>query len=193
MYSKFTKDFGVIICLYVDDMLIFSTNIIGIVETKRYLTSIFKMKDLGEVDTILRIKVKKHSSGYTLNQSYYIEKMLDKFKHLNIKEANTPFDFSMKLNDYCDKVIAQLEYASAIESLMYAMHCTRPDIAFAICKLSRYTSKPNKDHWKAIARVFGYLKRTIDLDLFYSDFPAVMEEYSDASWMTSSSDNKSTS
>jgi len=76
---------------------------------------------------------------------------------------------------------------------MYVMHCTRPDIAFAICKLSRYTSKPSTDHWKAIARVFGYLKKMIDLDLFYSDFPAVMERYSDASWMTSSSDNKSTS
>jgi hypothetical protein len=33
----------------------------------------------------------------------------------------------------------------------------------------------------------------IDLGLFYFDFPAVMEGYSDASWMTSSSDNKSTS
>jgi hypothetical protein len=64
MNSKFTKDSGVIIYLYVDDMLIFSTNMIGIVETKRYLTSIFKMKYLGEVDRILGIKVKKHSSGY---------------------------------------------------------------------------------------------------------------------------------
>jgi hypothetical protein len=85
MYFKFIKDFSVIICLYVDDMLIFSTNIIGIVETKTYLTSIFKMKDLDEVDTILDIKVKKYSSGYALNQSHYIEKMLDKFKHINIK------------------------------------------------------------------------------------------------------------
>ena len=90
MYSKFTKTFGVIICLYVDDMLIFSTNMIGIVETKRYLTSIFKIKDLCEVDTILVIKVKKYSSGFAFNQSYYIEKMLDKFKHLNINKANTP-------------------------------------------------------------------------------------------------------
>jgi hypothetical protein len=76
---------------------------------------------------------------------------------------------------------------------MYAMHCTRPDIAFAIYKLSRYTSKLNTNHWKAIARVFGYLKRTIDLSLFYSDFPAVIKGYSDARWITSSSDNKSTS
>jgi len=72
--------------------------------------------------------------------------MLNKFKHLSIKEANTLFDSSMKLNDYCDKAVAQLEYVSAIGSLMYVMHCTRPDIAFAICKLSRYTSKSNTDH-----------------------------------------------
>jgi hypothetical protein len=146
MYSKFTKYFGVIIYLYVDDMLIFSTNMIGIVGTKKYLTYIFKMKDLGEVDTILGIKVKKHGSDYALNQSDYIQKMLDKFKHLNIKKANTPFDYSMKLNDYYDKAVSQLEYASAIRSLMYDIHYTRPYIAFAICKLSRYISKPNTDH-----------------------------------------------
>ena len=99
----------------------------------------------------------------------------------------------MKLNDYCDKAIARLEYASAIGSLMYVMHCTRPDITFIIYKLSRYTSKSNTYHWKAIARVFNYLKGTINLSLFYSNFPAVMEGYSDASWMTSSGDNKSIS
>ena len=67
MYSKFTKDFGVIYCLYKDEMLIFSTNMIGIVETKRYLTFIFKMKDLGEVGILLGIQIKKHNSGYALN------------------------------------------------------------------------------------------------------------------------------
>jgi hypothetical protein len=66
IYSKFTKDYGVIVCLYVDDMLIFGTNMKGVCETKKYLTSLFKMKDLNEVDTILGIKVKKHSGGYAL-------------------------------------------------------------------------------------------------------------------------------
>jgi hypothetical protein len=52
------KNFGVIIFLYIDVMLIFSTNMIGIIKTKRYLTYIFKMKNLGKVDTILYIKIK---------------------------------------------------------------------------------------------------------------------------------------
>jgi hypothetical protein len=82
----------------------------------------------------------------------------------------------MKLNDYCDKTIAQLKYASVIGSLMYVMHCTRLDIAFAKCKLWRDTSMPDTDRWNAIARVFGYLKRTIDLRLFYFDFPVVWKD-----------------
>lgn len=44
IYSKFTDCYGVINCLYVDDLLIFVTNVEGISETKKYLTSKFKMK-----------------------------------------------------------------------------------------------------------------------------------------------------
>ena len=126
-------------------------------------------------------------------QSHYIEKLLLKFKHLQIKEANTPYDPSETLLNNSGRSVAQLEYASVIGSLMYAMHCTRPDIAFAVSKLSRYTSHPGTAHWKAINRIFGYLKRTINLSLTYYEFPAVLEGYSDASWITSANDNKSTS
>ena len=80
------------------------------------------------------------------SQSRYIGKVLEKFKHLKIKEANTPFDSSMKLTINSGRAVAQLDYASAIGSLMYVMHCTRPDIAFAVSKLSRYTSNPSIDH-----------------------------------------------
>lgn len=71
---------------------------------------------------------------------------------------------------------------------MYVMHYTRLDIAFAGCKLSRYTSNPSVKHWKAIARLLGYLKRTKNLGLFYNNFPAVLKGYTDASWITSASD-----
>jgi len=52
----------------------------------------------------------------------------------------------MKLNDNCDKTIAQLEYVDVIGSLMYDMHCTRPYMTYDTCKLSRYTSKLNMDN-----------------------------------------------
>ncbi|KAI3790550.1 hypothetical protein L2E82_03664 [Cichorium intybus] len=151
------------------------------------------MKDLNEVDTLLGIKVTRHSGGFALNQCHYIDKILNKFDHLNIKEANTPYDSSCKLDKNSGRAIAQIEYASAIGCLMYVTHCTRPDIAFSVCKLSRYTSNPSNDHWKAIGRVLGYLKRTRKLALHYDHFPDVLEGFSDASWISSGSDNKSTS
>ena len=64
---------------------------------------------------------------------------------------------------------------------------------FQWAKLSRFTINPSVDHWKAINRVLGYLRKTISLRLFYFEFPVVLEGYSDASWITSVSDNKSTS
>lgn len=177
----------------VDDMLIIGTNMQGVNDTKKYLTSQFKMKDLGEVDTILGIKVKKSSGGFALCQSYYIDKVLAKFNNLGIKEFNTPFDVSNKLIENSGRSISQLDYASAIGSLIYTMHCARPDIAFAVWKLSRYTHNPSGDHWRAIGRVLGYLKKTKSYALFYNKYPSVLEGYCDVSWITSVNDNKSTS
>ena len=58
VYSKFDdKGNGVIICLYVDDMLIFDTSLLHVKKVKDYLASVFKMKDMGEADVILGIKI----------------------------------------------------------------------------------------------------------------------------------------
>ncbi|GJY38379.1 retrovirus-related pol polyprotein from transposon TNT 1-94, partial [Tanacetum coccineum] len=193
IYTRSTKDYTVVICLYVDDMLIIGTTLDGILETKSYLSSNFKMKDLGEVDTILGVKVRRTNNQISLSQSHYINKILTKFRHLDIKECNTPFDTSVKLEANSGRAVAQLEYASVIGSLMYAMHCTRPDIAFAVSKLSQYTSNPSLEHWDAVSRVLGYLKRTSALQLTYTSYPGVLEGYSDASWINHSGDSKSTS
>jgi len=105
----------VIICLYIDDLLIFGINFEGIQETKKYLTSQLETKDMNKVDTILGIKVNKHSEGYALSQSHYISKVLDKFKHLGIKEANTPYTTSMKLVQNIGRAMAQIEYVVPLE------------------------------------------------------------------------------
>ena len=73
---------------------------------------------------------------------------------------------------------------------MYAMHCTRPDIVFTVCRLLRYTYNPSTNLWKVIGRVLGFLKRTRSFGLIYDKFPLVLEGYNDASWITSVNDNK---
>ena len=72
--------------------------------------------------------------------------MLDKFKRLKFKDFNTPFDPSLKLEKNSGRAMAQLEYASAIGCLMYLTPYTRPDVAFAVSKLSKFTSNPSVEH-----------------------------------------------
>ncbi|GJV24819.1 zinc finger, CCHC-type containing protein [Tanacetum coccineum] len=66
--------------------------------------------------------------------------------------VSTPMDTSKKLMPSNGQVVSQLEYSRVIGCLMYAMTCTRPDIAFAMGKLSRYTSNPGTQHWQSIQR-----------------------------------------
>ncbi|KAL0298493.1 UNVERIFIED_CONTAM: Retrovirus-related Pol polyprotein from transposon TNT 1-94 [Sesamum radiatum] len=69
----------------------------------------------------------------------------------------------------------------------YLANGTRSDISFSVSKLARYTSCPDKTHWGALDRVLRYLKGTMSLAIHYSRFPAVLEGYSDASWIAKNS------
>ena len=117
---------------------------------------------------------------------------MKKFNFESCSPVSTPIDPSIKLLPNKGSPVSQLEYSRAIGCLMYAMNSTRPDIAFAVGKLSRYTINPSSHHWQALNRVFKYLKGTMDYGLTYSGFPSAIEGYSDASWITNLEDSSST-
>ena len=73
------------------------------------------------------------------------------------------------------------------------MSSTRPDIAFAVSRLSRFTHNPSKDHWIAVDRLAKYLRGTIDYGLEFKSTPPILEGYSDANWISESDEIKSTS
>ena len=160
VYVKNTERGFVIICLYVDDILIMGSNNEIIKTTKEMFNNKFDMKDLGVADVILGIKISKTSNGLILSQSHYIEKILKKFKQNDSSPMRTLVDVNLHLSKNNGKSLSQQEYAKAIGNLMYVMNCTHLDIAYTISKLSRYTSNPGLDHWKAIVRVLRYLKYT---------------------------------
>nr|GEZ68765.1 zinc finger, CCHC-type [Tanacetum cinerariifolium] len=75
----------------------------------------------------------------------------------------------------------------------YAMTSTRSDIAYAVGRLSRFSSNPSRHHWHAITRVLKYLKGTMNYGLSYVGYPLVLEGYSYASWINHVEDSSSTS
>ncbi|GKA47372.1 zinc finger, CCHC-type containing protein [Tanacetum coccineum] len=123
---------GVIICLYVDDMLIFGIDQVQVNMTKEFLSSRFSIKDTRKANVILDIKIKHESNGITIYQSHYIEKVLKKFNYFDCTPVSTPMDTSEKLMPNNDQAVSQLEYSRVVGCLMYAMTCTRLDIAFVI-------------------------------------------------------------
>ena len=193
VYGKNTPNGYVIICLYVDDMLILGSNDKMVTETKNILTQRFDMKDLGLADVILGIKISRTPEGITLSQSHYVEQLLEKFNKGDNNVAKTPVDLTLHLIKNTSHPVDQLQYSRIIGSLMYLTNCTRPDLAQCVNRLSRYTSNPSAHHWKAMTRVLRYLRYTKTYGLHYGKYPAVIEGYSDANWISDTNDSKSTS
>ena len=83
------------------------------------------------------------------------------------KPVSTPLATHFKLSkEMCPKTQEDIEYISkvlyqlAVGSLMYAMVCTRPDIAHVVGVVSRYMSNPGKQHWLAVKWILRYLRGT---------------------------------
>ena len=192
-YVKDADNDYVILCLYVDDMLIVGSNDKMIKSIKSMLNLKFDMKDMGLADVILGIQISMTSDKIILSQSHYVDKILEKFNKEDSGVSRTPIDSSLHLFKNKGESVSQVEYSRIIGSLMYLMSCTRPDIAYAVSKLSRYTSNPRSDHWKGITRVLRYLRVTRSYGLHYTKYLAVLEGYCDAHWISDMKDSKSTS
>src|SRR6266498_3617052 len=176
VYYRYGGGEGVILCLYVDDILIFGTSLNLIKEGKEFLSESFEMKDLGEADVILNIKlVREGNGGVSLSQSHYVEKVLSRFGYSDCKPTSTPYDASVILRKNKRIMRDQLRYSQIIGSLMYLASATRPDISFAVSKLSRFVSNPGDDHWCALERVMRYLKGTMDYGIHCTGYPRVLE------------------
>nr|GEV14712.1 zinc finger, CCHC-type [Tanacetum cinerariifolium] len=162
-------------------------------KTKKFLSSRFSMKDMGEADVILGIKIKRVNKEIVITQPHYIEKILKKFNREDCSLVSTLMNLVENFKPNTGKPVDQLEYSRAIGCLMYVMISTRPDIAYAVGRLSRFTSNPSRQYWKAITRVFKYLRGTKDYGVSYVGYPSVLEGYSDASWINHVEDLFSTS
>jgi hypothetical protein len=76
---------------------------------------------------------------------------------------------------------------------MYLTSATRPNISFAVSKLSRFMSNHGIDHWHAHERVMRYLQGTMSYGIHYSGQHPVLEGYSDSNWISDADELYATS
>ena len=177
VYKRIQAQKVVFLVLYVDDILLIGNDKQVLSGVKDWLHKQFDMKDLGEANYILGIKLIRDRKNklLALSQASYIDKILVRFNMENSKRGSLPFRHGIHLSkEQSPKTPEQKErmsripYASAVGSLMYAMLCTRPDICYAVGVVSRYQSDPGEEHWIAVKHILKYLRRTRDYMLVYS-------------------------
>ncbi|KAJ4701136.1 Retrovirus-related Pol polyprotein from transposon TNT 1-94 [Melia azedarach] len=125
-----------------------------------------------------------------LSQKGYIQKILSRFGMSTAKPIDTPSAANAHLSvAFAPKSVEEKEYmsrvpyTSAVGSLMYAMVCTRPDLAQSVSVVSRFMGEPGKEHWQAVKRIFRYLKGTFDVGLIYrGDTQCLVTGFSDSDY-----------
>ena len=132
------------------------------------------MKDLGEASYILRIKIyrDRFKIMLDLSQKIYVEDVLKRFCMKNSKRELLPLKHGIHLSKkMCPSApeeiqrISKISYASTIESFMYAILYTRPDIALTVSVISKYQSNPDEEYCIAVKNILKYLRKIKDIFL----------------------------
>ncbi|XP_043812714.1 uncharacterized protein LOC122723682 [Manihot esculenta] len=94
----------------------------NVCKSKAFIASKFDMKDMGEANMILGVRIIRKNDSLMLSQEHYVEKFLRKFGHFNVKSVSTPYDPNCQLKKNRGDSVAQSEYAQIIGSLLYLMN-----------------------------------------------------------------------
>jgi hypothetical protein len=205
IYYRFTQHNTIqLIAQYVDDFLIAALRWKTIDEIEDRIKKEFPIKRISDGPRYFIIGNEvffdyKNRKTY-LSQRKYIR---DKLKEFNLdlaKEMNTPMDQNQQLsklmcpmNNKEKLEMDNIPYRAAVGSLIHLSVNSRYDIATALSVVTRYFNNPGKEHWKAVKRIFRYLKGTTEMALVYDgNLPLDPIGYMDASYASCLDDRKST-
>jgi hypothetical protein len=181
---------SVIVILYVDDITILGNSIKKINTLKKSLSSRYEMTDLGEIQSYLGVNITRDCANRTMeiNQKEYVQTIVERFGMRDANPVYTPLPAGCE--DHLVKFDGQASsseiknYQKLIGSLLYAQIGTRPDISFAVGRLSQYSSNPSPHHERLARYVLAYLNATKDKALCYAGGTSrdQLHSFADSSW-----------
>lgn len=146
--------------IYVDDMILTGNSENQLQVFKTYLSSCFKMKDLGLLKYFLRIEVSRSKLGFYLSQRKYALDIISDTGLLGAKPASFPLEQNHKLALSTSNTLTDpAPYRRLVGRFIYLAE-TRPDLAFLVHTLAQFMQNPREDHWHAALRLVRYLKGT---------------------------------
>jgi hypothetical protein len=170
----------------------------AIIKVKQQLNDIFDIKDLGEASYFLSIEITRSKAGIKLSQGQYVQRILAQYNMSQCKMKETPAIVGSQLTKEGTPLPEDNQYPALVGSLLYLAVNTRPDISFAVGRLSRFMQNPTEEHMTAAKHVLRYLAKYPDLGLFYVfserlGFDKIIRTYTDADFAGDVNSRKSTS
>jgi hypothetical protein len=151
---------------------------------KAKFMDIWECRDLGDTKEFLRMNIHRQGNTIILEQKEYLRKVLERFNMHNARSAPTPLPMGYTPSPNSQPVDEQLRtrYQQVIGSLLYLMLGTRPDIAFAVTKMSQFASNPSEEHYQKALYICRYLVGTADYSLIYGKNDSGLIAFADADW-----------
>jgi transposase InsO family protein len=187
----------VIIAVYVDDLTIAAMTLKGLDFAKKSISSVFQIKDEGEVKKVIGIEFEKLDNGYILHQREYLNQVLSRYGLNGANRVLIPMDQGCKLYPKAESEPASdsTQYRSQVGAILFAATCTRPDLCVSTNMCARYVENPGQRHSGALKRILRYIKGTLNYGLEFrrNGKPIEITGYCDSDFAGDETDSKSTS
>ncbi|KAL3819930.1 hypothetical protein ACJIZ3_005835 [Penstemon smallii] len=182
----------IFILIYVDDILITGSSSDTITRMIDCLKTTFAIKDLGSLNFFLGVEALRCPDGIYLTQRNYIVDLLKRSNMDKAKPCTSPMASNCHLTSTDGHPFEDMSlYRSIVGSLQY-LSFTRPDLAFAVHKVSKFMHQPLDTHWVAVKRILRYLKHSISTGLYITKSVDMrLQAYSDSDWATDRDNRRS--
>lgn len=161
VYVGYVRDIKVLLVIYVDDGLIFSSQMSVIDTVLDELKNGFEITITEEANYFVGIEIQRDQKQgkLFLKQSNYIKDIINRFGMDDANPVSTPEDQHSNLGmmEQSKTVDGSVPYRQAVGSLMFLATVTRPDISHAVGVASRFLNCPKLAHWNAVKRIIKYI------------------------------------
>ncbi|XP_028183330.1 uncharacterized protein LOC114370235 [Glycine soja] len=185
-----------ILCLYVDDLLVTGSNKVEIVEFKKRIMEEFEMTYLRVLSYFHGIKFAATKKGIFIDQKKYATDILKRFNMTNCNPTTTPAETDLKLEKEGSEQLVDAILYKQIVGLLKCLCNSKPDLAYSVDLIRRFMKEPRTPQLLATKRIRRYAKGTLDYSiLFPNDKMSVEAEmfgYSNSDWCGDKYDQKST-